>query len=121
MPTVPLHLGSGRDGRGLSSSSLLVGGLALGGVGLLIGLVRAVNSNLDSNLTALNLLAVHLADSLLLQRLSSQRDETKATALASLTTSLQLLDHEAGDGAQSNLGRGGLVGLEELDKLEKTE
>jgi hypothetical protein len=83
----------------------------------LVGLVRAVNSNLDGDLTAFNLLSVHLADSLLLEFLRSQSHKAKATALASLATSLKLLDHESGDGSESNLGGRRLIGLEKLNKL----
>jgi hypothetical protein len=84
---------------------------------LLISLIRAVNSNLDSDLTALNLLSVHLSNSLLLKFLRSQSDETEATTLAGLATSLKLLDHESGNRSESNLGRRGLIGLEELNEL----
>jgi hypothetical protein len=83
----------------------------------LIGLVRAVNSNLDGDLTALNLLSVHLVNSLLLEFLGSQSNKAKATALASLATSLKLLDHESGDGSESNLGGRRLISLEKLNKL----
>jgi hypothetical protein len=86
-------------------------------VGLLIGLVRAVDGDLDSDLTTLDLLSVHLLNSLLLKLLRGESNETEATSLASLATSLEFLDHEAGNGAEGDLGRGGLVVLEELKEL----
>jgi len=120
----------GFDVRGvkrLSGSSGLRGGggsllgavvvLALGGVGLLVSLVRAVDGNLDSDLATLNLLPVHLRDSLLLLLLVGKSNEAEATTLAGLSASLELLDHEARDRAESNLGRRWLVGSEELLKL----
>lgn len=108
----------GGGSGGLGGSSLLGLRLGLGrDVSLLVGLVGAVNGDLDSDLTTLNLLAVHLIDSLLLQLLGSQRDETETTSLAGLTTGLELLDHEAGDGAESNLGGRRLVGGEKLLEL----
>lgn len=107
------HLSGGGSGSLLGA----ILGLGSGSVGLLVGLVRAVDGNLDSNLAALDLLAVHLSNGLLLQLLGSQGDEAEATALASLATSLQLLDHEAGDRAQGDLGRRWLVGVEELLEL----
>jgi hypothetical protein len=54
---------------------------------------------------------------LLLQLLRGQRDEAEATALAGLAASLELLDHEAGDGAKGDLGGQGLVGFEQLLEL----
>ncbi len=106
------------SGRGLGLGSLLGSvGLDLLGVGLLVRLVRAVDGDLDGDLASLNLLAVHLRDGLLLQFLRSQGNETKTTALASLTTSLELLDHESGDGSEGDLGGGRLVGGEELLEL----
>ena len=103
------------------SSSLLGAVLTLSGrsVGLLVGLVGAVDGDLDSNFSSLDLLAIHLVDSLLLQLLRRQCDETETTTLAGLTTCLELLDHEAGDGPQGNLGRGRLVGAEELLELQR--
>lgn len=92
--------------------------LALGGLDVIIRLVRTIDGNLDSDLATLDLLAVHLGDSLLLKLLRGQRDEAKTAALAGLTARLELLDHEAGDGAQGDLGRQGLVGGEQLLELE---
>ncbi len=96
-----------------------VGVLILGGLDIIIGLVRAVDGNLDSDLTALDLLAVHLSHGLLLQLLRGQGDEAESAALAGLAASLELLDHEAGDGAQGDLGRQGLVGVEQLLELNE--
>lgn len=110
------HLGCGRSGL---SSLGAVSGSGLGGLDLLIGLVRAVDGDLDSNLAAVNVLSVHLSNSLLLQLLRSQRDEAEATALAGLATSLELLDHKAWNRAKSDLGRQRLVGSEKLLKLSK--
>lgn len=76
-----------------------------------------INSNLDSDLTTVNFLAVHLAHSLLLQFLRSKRNKTKATTFTRLTTSLELLDHVAGDRSKSDLGGSRAVGREELLEL----
>jgi hypothetical protein len=111
--------GSPKSGSGSSASLFddVVVVLALGGVGLLVSLVRAVDGDLDGDFASLNLLAVHLSNSLLLLLLRGQGDETEATALAGLTASLELLDHETGNGAKSDLGRRRLVGREELLQL----
>ena len=107
----------------LGSGDLGSGGLrTLGTVGLslelvIVRLVGAVDGNLDGDLTTLDLLAVHLIDGLLLHLLAGQGDEAKTTSLASLTTGLQLLDHEARDGAKGDLGRRGLVSLKEFLEL----
>lgn len=114
--------------RGSDSSASLLGsavggglglGLALGFVGLLVGLVGAIDGDLDSDLAALNLLAVHLSNSLLLELLRGKGNEAEATALAGLTPGLKLLNHEAGDGAKSNLRGGRLVGSEKFLELWK--
>lgn len=98
-----------------------------GGGGLLLGLLSrvegvillagAVDGNLDSDLTTLNLLGVHLLDGLLLLLLGAEGDETEATALTALVASLELLDHETRNGTQGDLGGDGLVGVEELLEL----
>jgi hypothetical protein len=120
--------GSGIRGRGGdsggcgggSSSGGASGGLTLsGGLHVVVLLSGRVNGDLDSDLTTLNLLAVHLRASLLLELLGAEGDETETTALAGLTTSLELLDHEAGDGTKSDLGLGGRVVLEDLEELYK--
>jgi hypothetical protein len=98
--------GSGSAGRSLGGGRLAVGlGLALGGsVRVFVLLAGAVDGNLDGNLATLDLLAVHVGASLLLKLLGFESDETKATALAGLVASLELADHEARDGAESDLG-----------------
>lgn len=102
--------------RGRSrSSSLLRLGLS---VNIIVFLTGAVDGNLHSDDAAINVLAVHLANSLGLELLRGKVDEAKATGLAALVASLQLLDHEAGDGTQGNLGRDGLVGGEDLLELK---
>jgi len=123
------YLSSGRGGgcRGLDGLlGCLVGGGSLGdrsltlsgstfrGVVLLAG---GVDRDLNGDLTALDLLAVHLGASLLLELFGTKGDETEATALAGLTASLELLDHETGDWAEGDLGLGGGVVLEDLEKL----
>jgi len=115
----PTHLGNHLGGGSLGLLGLLgaVGGLGLGALEVIIRLVRAVDGNLDSDLTALDLLAVHLSHGLLLQLLRGQGNETEAAALASLAASLELLDHEAGDGAEGDLGRQRLVRVEQLLEL----
>lgn len=100
---------SGGGRRGLDG-----GGGGLGSVGLgrglaflcdiVVGLVGAVDGDLDGNLTAVNLLAVHLGHSLLLKLLGSKGDKAETTSLAGLVAGLELLDHETGDGAEGDLG-----------------
>lgn len=113
-----LHLGSSNL---LSSSvgAVLRGGLSAGLSTSLraILLSWAVNGDLDGDLATLDQFAVHLLDCLLLQLLGAQGDEAEATTLARLATSLKLLDHEAGDGTKSNLGRAGFVGGKEFLEL----
>lgn len=88
------------------------------GVRILVLLARAVNGDLDSDLTALDLLAVHLLACLLLQLFTSERNEAKAAALAWLVAGLELAHHELGDGTESDLGGGRLVLVEDLEQLE---
>jgi hypothetical protein len=116
--------GDGGGGGGGSSSGGASGGsgsgLTLGGsLHVVVLLSGRVNGDLDGDLTTLNLLSVHLRASLLLELLGAEGDETETTALAGLTTSLELLDHEAGDGTKSDLGLGGRVVLEDLEELYK--
>jgi hypothetical protein len=54
-----------------------------------------------------------------LELLVGKADETETASLAALIASLKLLDHEARDGAQGNLGANGLVGGEDLLELWK--
>lgn len=133
------HLGGSRSGRSLSRLCLSLGGLGSGlgsgrrslGGGLGCGsavsgglgrgvvlLAGRVNRDLNGDLTALDLLAVHLVAGLLLKLLGAEGHEAEATALAGLTASLELLDHEAGDGAEGDLGLGGGVILEDLEELQ---
>lgn len=106
--------GSGGWGSlGGDGSGALCGGL--GGIVLLAG---GVDRDLNGDLTALNLLAIHLVASLLLKLLRAESDESETTALARLATSLELLDHEAGDGAEGDLGLGGGVVLKDLEELQ---
>lgn len=115
---VRIHLGDCLGNLSSNGGCLLAVGLGLvGDVGFLIGLVGAVDGNLDSDLTTLNLLAVHLVDSLLLQLLRSKSDEAEATTLAGLTSSLELLDHESRNRSESDLSRRRLVGLEKVLEL----
>jgi hypothetical protein len=104
-----------------SSDSGSLGGLlsGLGGSSLVVLLAGRVDRDLNGDLTAFDLLAVHLVASLLLELLGAEGDETETTALAGLTASLQLLDHEAGDGAEGDLGLSGRVVLEDLKELVK--
>jgi hypothetical protein len=103
----------------LGGGSIGVGALALT-VDVVILLARRVDRDLNGDLTTLDLLAVHLLTSLLLELLGAECDETETTALAGLTASLQLLDHEAGNRAKGDLGLGGRVVLEDLKELKKT-
>lgn len=116
----------------LSSSSVDVGG-ALGSAGdavdlglaldqtvrVVVLLARAVDGDLDGDLAALDLLAVHVRAGLLLQLLARERDEAEAAALAGLVALLQLAHHELGDGAQGDLGAGGRVLGEDLEELSE--
>ena len=86
-----------------------LGTLSGRGIGIFIGLVWAVNSDLDSDLATLNFLSIHLIDSLLLLFLRGKSDETEATALAGLVAGLELLDHEARNRTKGDLGRGWLI------------
>lgn len=112
-------------GRGLEAARALSGaglGVSLGSTldgsaGVLVLLARAVNGNLDGDLAALDLLAVHIGTGLLLHLLSGKSNKTEATALARLVASLELADHELGDRTKSDLGRGRLVLSEDLKKL----
>jgi hypothetical protein len=104
----------------LCSSNLLggtVGAVLETALGVVL-LSWAVDSNFDSDLTTFNLLSVHFRHSLLLHFFTGEGDEAEATALARLVASLKLLDHEARDGAQGNLGRAGFVGGEEFLELD---
>jgi hypothetical protein len=107
--------------RALSSAGLGVSlsGTLNGSAGVLVLLARAVDSDLDSNLAALDLLAVHIGTGLLLHLLGGKSNKTEATALAGLVASLELADHELGDRTKSDLGRGRLVLSEDLKKLKK--
>lgn len=111
-----LSRGLGRSGvlLGLDGSSLLV---LVGSLVHVVLLSGAVNGDLDGNGTTINFLAVHFADSLGLELLSSQADEAEATGLAALVASLKLLDHETRDGAQGDLGRDGVVINKDLLQL----
>lgn len=106
----------------LSSSlggSSAIGSLTLGSwsISILIGLVWAIDGDLDGDLATLDLLSVHLRDSLLLQLLGGECNEAKSTTLAGLIASLELLDHEAGNRTKGDLGRGWLVGSEKFLEL----
>jgi hypothetical protein len=112
--------------RGLDAGRALggAGSVGLGGtigerVGVLVLLARAVNSDLDGDLATLDLLAVHIGTGLLLHLLSGKSNKTEAAALAGLVTSLELADHEFGDGTESDLGGGRLVLSEDLEELER--
>lgn len=120
------HLSSG--GRGLEAGRALGGarlGVGLGStldgrVRVLVLLAGAVDGDLDGDLAALDLLAVHSGAGLLLDLLSGEGDEAEATTLAGLVASLELADHELGDGTESNLGRSRVVLSEDLEELGGT-
>lgn len=84
-------------------------------------LARAVDGNLDGNLTAFDFLAVHFLDGLVLQLLGAESDETETTALTGFVTGLELLDHEARNRTQGDLGRDGVVGGKDLLELLLTQ
>ena len=105
-------------GRALGGARGISLGGAIGGrVGVLVLLARAVNSNLDSDLAALDLLAVHIGTGLLLHLLGGEGNKTEATALARLVAGLELTDHKLGDRTESDLGGGRLVLSEDLEEL----
>lgn len=91
--------------------------LAFGGVLGTILLARAVNGDLDGDLAALDLLAVHFSNGLVLLGGRSECDEAETATLASLAASLKLLDHEAGDRSERNLSGDGFVGSKKFLEL----
>lgn len=112
----PGHLGGGRGGSVLLRRCSSRLGLLTRDVDVIL-LARAVDRDLDRNLTALDLLSVHFVDGLLLELLRGKGDEAEPTALAALVAGLQLLDHKARNGAQGDLGGGRLVVGEDLLEL----
>lgn len=99
--------GSGRGSVLLSRRVVLL--ILVGGRVDVVLLAGAVDGDLDGNGATVDLLAVHLVDGLGLELLRGQGDKAEATRLAALVASLELLDHESGDGTQSHLGRDGRV------------
>ena len=99
---------------------------SLGAVGTILGvlgtilLAGAIDGNLDCDFSALDLLAVHLGDSLLLQLLRLQGDEPKASALSWLVSGLELLDHESWDRSEGDLSGDRLVFVEKFLELRKS-
>lgn len=111
---------SGSVGRAFGGGWVTVGlwgALLKRSAWVLVLLAWAVDGNLDGDLTTLNLLAVHLFASLLLQFLGGEGDESEATALARLVAGLELANHEARDWAKGDLGGGWVVLGEDLKKL----
>jgi hypothetical protein len=115
-----VDLGRGGDGRVGSWGDVLVAGRG-GSLGRRLGLVAllagAVDGDLDCDLAAVDGLAVHLGASLELQLLGAESDEAEAAPLALLAAGLELLDHEARNGSERNLGGRRLVVLEDLNQL----
>jgi len=112
--------GSGGAGRTLSSGWLAVGlwNITLEGIiWVLVLLARAVDCDLNSNLAAFDLLAVHIGAGLLLHLLGCKSDKAKTTALARLVACLELADHELWNWAKGDLGRGWVVVCKQLKKL----
>ena len=77
----------------------------------------AIDGDLDGNLATFNLLTIHLTDSLLLQFLGAERDESKSTTLTGFATSLELLDHIALNWAKGDLGGSRAVSREKFLEL----
>ena len=97
--------------------SISLGGTLDWSVRVLVLLAWAIDRDLNGDLATLDLLAVHVVASLLLQLLTSERDETEAATLAWLVACLEFADHELGDRSKGNLGGGwGVVG-EDLEEL----
>jgi len=92
-------------------------GTVLRGLLSAILLAWAVDGNFHSNFTTLDLLAVHLLNSFLLQVLGAKSNKAETTTLARFIASLKLLDHEARNWAKSDLGGARFVGSEEFLKL----
>ena len=114
-----LCCGSVDVGRTLGGGWLSIG---LGGTlnwstWVLVLLAWAVDRDLNGDLATLDLLAVHVVACLLLQLLTSERNEAEATTLARLVACLELADHELGDRSKGNLGGGWVVVGEDLEKL----
>lgn len=80
-------------------------------------LTGAVNGNLDGEFASINLLSIHFRNGLLLKLLGRHSNKSKATSLAGLVASLELFDHEAWDGTESEFSGGRRVVLEDLEKL----
>ena len=109
---------------GLGSGNLFCGtvgtvGAILGILGVLgaILLAWAIDGDLDCDFSTLDLLAIHLGDSLLLQLLRLEGDETEASTFSWLISGLELLDHESWNRSEGNLGRDRLVLVEEFLEL----
>ena len=83
-----------------------------------IFLAWAINGDLDCDLSTLDLLAVHLGNSFLLQLLRFERNEAEASSLSWLVPGLELLDHESWDWSESNLCGDWLVVIEEFLELQ---
>lgn len=107
-------------GRGNLSFRGTVGGISRSILGMLdrVFLAWAVDGDLDCDLSSFNLLAVHFGNSLLLQLLRFQSDETEASTLSGLVSGLKFLDHESGDWSKGDLGRERLVLGEKFLELE---
>ena len=103
----------------LCSSDVVGGtiGAVLSSSFAIVFLPRAVDGDLDCNLTTLDVLAIHLLDGLVLHFLVLQSNEAKATAFAGFVASLELLDHESWDRTEGDLGRRWLIGSEEFFEL----
>lgn len=109
---------SGSSRIGILLSSGRVGLLVLvGGRVDVVLLAGAVDGDLDGDGATVDLLAVHLVDGLGLELLRGQGDKAEAAGLAALVAGLELLDHESGNGAESDLGRDGRVVDEDLLEL----
>ncbi len=87
------------------------------GIWILVFLARAVNRDLNSDLAALDLLAIHLGARFLLHLFTREGDETEAAAFAWLVTGLELADHELGDRTESDFGGGWRVIGEDFEEL----
>lgn len=111
-----IDLGGGRVVR--LDDSVLSEWSGTSGFGIYVFLARAIDGDLDSNLPAIDVFAVHIGDSLLLEFFRAKRNEAKSTTFARLVASLEFLNHEAGNWTKSDLRGGWLIGREELFELE---
>lgn len=98
----------------LSSGNLFCGAISGTGSGILgvldrVFLARAVDGDFDRNLSAIDLLAVHVSDRLLLEFLRLKGDKAETSTLAWLVSGLEFLHHESWNWSKGDLSGNRLV------------